>query len=325
MGKVGEQVKILIDVEKIVRDEEIGALAAGAASAGRREPDWASSMASEDVLPLADADYRFVASLMYSRFGIQLGNAKRVLVAGRLTKRVRQLGLESFAEYFDFLRADASGNELSEFINRLTTNHSFFNRERDHFEFLRKEVLPAIKRKARPRSRRQSAHVERGLRSRGGGLHPRHLPARLLRARPSTAPTSASSPPTSRSPRSRRPRPGSTRRRSCRSCRSRRRRRASARSGRSSSRCRRRSSGWSSSRGSTSMADSYPFKSSFDVVFCRNVMIYFDQESRSRLVRAFHRYVKPGGYFFIGHSETILRADCPFEYVSPAIYRKAGA
>ena len=73
------------------------------------------------------------------------------------------------------------------------------------------------------------------------------------------------------------------------------------------------------------MADSYPFKGEFDVVFCRNVMIYFDQASRSRLVRAFHRIVKPGGYFFIGHSETILRADCPFEYVSPAIYRKAGA
>ena len=70
-----------------------------------------------------------------------------MLVAGRLTKRVRQLGLGSFAEYFDFLRADPSGNELSEFINRLTTNHSFFNRERDHFEFLRKEVLPALKRK----------------------------------------------------------------------------------------------------------------------------------------------------------------------------------
>ncbi len=73
------------------------------------------------------------------------------------------------------------------------------------------------------------------------------------------------------------------------------------------------------------VADNYPFKSSFDVVFCRNVMIYFDQESRSRLVRSFHRYVKPGGHFFIGHSETILRADCPFEYVRPAIYRKAGA
>jgi chemotaxis protein methyltransferase CheR len=52
-------------------------------------------------------------------------------------------------------------------------------------------------------------------------------------------------------------------------------------------------------------------------------MIYFDQASRSQLVHTFHRYVKPGGYFFIGHSESIPRLDCPFEYVSPAIYRRA--
>jgi chemotaxis protein methyltransferase CheR len=73
------------------------------------------------------------------------------------------------------------------------------------------------------------------------------------------------------------------------------------------------------------MADSYPFKNPFDVVFCRNVMIYFDQASRNRLVKAFYRHVKPGGYLFIGHSETIPRSDCPFDYVQPAIYRKGEA
>ena len=107
----------------------------------------AATPSVDEILPLSDADYSFVASLLYSRFGIQLGKQKRVLVAGRLTKRVRTLGLKSFPEYFDFLRADTSGNELSEFINRLTTNHSFFYREKDHYEFLRLNVFPTIKKK----------------------------------------------------------------------------------------------------------------------------------------------------------------------------------
>lgn len=281
-------------------------------------------MASEDVLPLADADYRFVAGLMYSRFGIQLGNAKRVLVAGRLTKRVRQLGLGSFAEYFDFLRADPSGNELSEFINRLTTNHSFFNRERDHFEFLRKEVLPALKRKVdrdpQHKVRMWSAGCAAGeevytlaillrdffgpgidrsdfgllatdislaaLKTAKAGVYAAQKLAELPLAAKAACFREVGPELFEVAPEIRR---------------------------------------MVLFKRLNLMADSYPFKGEFDVVFCRNVMIYFDQASRSRLVRAFHRIVKPGGYFFIGHSETILRADCPFEYVSPAIYRKAGA
>jgi chemotaxis protein methyltransferase CheR len=70
------------------------------------------------------------------------------------------------------------------------------------------------------------------------------------------------------------------------------------------------------------MADTYPMKGLFDAVFCRNVMIYFNPESREKVVNAIYRYVKPGGYLFIGHSESLNRDTCPFEYVRPAVYRK---
>jgi chemotaxis protein methyltransferase CheR len=70
------------------------------------------------------------------------------------------------------------------------------------------------------------------------------------------------------------------------------------------------------------MSDEFPFKGQFDVVFCRNVMIYFDQATRDKLVANIHRFVKPGGYFFIGHSESLPRQTCPFRYIGPAIYRK---
>jgi chemotaxis protein methyltransferase CheR len=67
----------------------------------------------------------------------------------------------------------------------------------------------------------------------------------------------------------------------------------------------------------------YPFKGTFDIVFCRNVMIYFDGPTRRALVDRIYRYVKPGGYFFVGHSESLPRDTCPFAYLSPATYRKA--
>ena len=284
----------------------------------------AASLISEGVLPLSDADYRFVGGLLYDRFGIQLGSRKRVLVAGRLTKRIRQLGLKSFPEYFDLLRADSSGNELSEFINRLTTNHSFFYREKDHYEFLQNKVFPELKKRIdrdpRYQVRMWSAGCAAGeevytlalaLREYFGpaadradfGLLATDISLAALKAAQAgiyAGQKISELPPALRS-------------------------------------------GYFNEVGTdlfevspeikrmvlfkrlNLMADTYPFKSSFDVVFCRNVMIYFDQASRSRLVYSFFRHVKLGGYLFIGHSETIQRADCPFDYVQPAIYRKTSA
>jgi chemotaxis protein methyltransferase CheR len=70
------------------------------------------------------------------------------------------------------------------------------------------------------------------------------------------------------------------------------------------------------------MGDEFPFKGLFDVVFCRNVMIYFDQPTRLALVAKFHRYLKTGGYLFIGHSETLGRDSPLFRYVRPTVYAK---
>jgi chemotaxis protein methyltransferase CheR len=281
-------------------------------------------MASDEILPLTDADYGFVASLLYGRFGIQLGSQKRVLVAGRLTKRVRQLGLKSFPEYFDYLRADKSGNELSEFINRLTTNHSFLYREKDHYEFLRKKVFPEINKKLEGEPRYQARMWSAGcaageevytlalvLRDFFGpaaegsdfGLLATDISlAALKSAQAGVYPAQKLSelPPALRSANFREVGPDlfevapEVRRMVL-------------------------------FKRLNLMTETYPFKTAFDVIFCRNVMIYFDQASRSRLVHSFYRYLKPGGYFFIGHSESIPRADCPFEYLFPAIYRRAEA
>ena len=71
-------------------------------------------------------------------------------------------------------------------------------------------------------------------------------------------------------------------------------------------------------------AERYPIKTPLDVIFCRNVMIYFDRPTQTRLMAKFRRHLKPGGYLFIGHSETLQWVDHRFRYVAPTIYQNEG-
>ena len=273
---------------------------------------------------LKESEFTQIAALVYDRYGIHLTDQKRTLVEGRLAKRLRDLHLSTYSDYMEYLRLDTSGGELIEFINRITTNHSFFYREQDHFDFLSKTILPEIKRKlalnpAYP-LRIWSAGCSSGdevytvamlLREFFGdsllavdhGLLATDISQAALReaqagiygvARLKELPP---------------------------------RLRAS----------------WFVKIGADQyllspeirkmvmfkrfnlMTDRFPFKGQFDLVLCRNVMIYFDQPKRQSLVDSIYKFVKPGGYFFIGHSESLPRDSCPFQYVSPAIYRKGTA
>ena len=70
------------------------------------------------------------------------------------------------------------------------------------------------------------------------------------------------------------------------------------------------------------MNTSFPFKKPFQMIFCRNVMIYFDQPTREALVNRYHQFTEPGGYLFIGHSETLGRSQTLYRYLKPALYQK---
>lgn len=72
------------------------------------------------------------------------------------------------------------------------------------------------------------------------------------------------------------------------------------------------------------MNDAFPFKKPFHSVFCRNVMIYFDMETRSKLVNKICDKLVPGGYLFIGHSESLGNINTALQYIQPAVYRKEG-
>ena len=70
------------------------------------------------------------------------------------------------------------------------------------------------------------------------------------------------------------------------------------------------------------MDATYPFKKPFDVIFCRNVMIYFDRETRNNLVAKYYLHTVPGGHLFTGHSETLGRDETPWDHVMSAVYIK---
>jgi chemotaxis protein methyltransferase CheR len=277
-----------------------------------------------ELIPIGDADFRVAADFLYDRFGIRLGDQKRALVSGRLSKRLRKLGLSSFRDYFALVKADASGAELSELLNLITTNHSFFFRERDHFDYMTAVALPRIRAAlAKDRTypiRIWSAGCAAGeevytiamtIREYFGdaaesldiGILATDISMAVLReAQTGTYPGSRlhdlPKPLLSRYLE----RVGEDR--------------------------------WSVApslrrmvvfKSLNLMRDRFPFKGDFDLIFCRNVMIYFDAASRERLVGSLYEATRPGGHLFVGHSESLRRETCPYQYVRPATYRRAEA
>lgn len=70
------------------------------------------------------------------------------------------------------------------------------------------------------------------------------------------------------------------------------------------------------------MNNEFPFKRKFHIIFCRNVMIYFDNETKEKLIKKFYDWTEPGGYLFIGHSESISMCKTGYKYIMPSVYRK---
>src|ERR1700724_2598495 len=100
----------------------------------------------------SEQDFKSLRALVHKHTGISLSDAKRELVYGRLSRRLRALGLDSFRDYRNLLSADTEGQEMVEFCNAITTNLTSFFRESHHFDHLRDEVLSPLA--TRPAGRR---------------------------------------------------------------------------------------------------------------------------------------------------------------------------
>lgn len=269
---------------------------------------------------LSMEEFNLIRKLVYDRFGIQLNEQKRSLVVERLQKTLRTGGFPSFRAYYEHVIADRSGRALLELVDRISTNHTHFFREKDHFVFMQTTWLPALKKKAfsgKKAVRIWSAGCSSGeepytiamlladqLEMDGGGwdigILATDISTTVLEKAQAGiyADTQLDQV------------PEIYKKKYFRS------------TGEGLYAVSPALKEMLLFRRLNLMNQDYPFKGQFQIIFCRNVMIYFDEPVREGLLSRFHRYLEPGGYLFIGHSESIGRDNKYFRFIRPAIYQK---
>jgi len=261
-------------------------------------------------------EFDMISSHIQRQYGINLAK-KKDLIESRLHSSLVSGGYKSFSDYFDFVFSDVRGAEIVKLVDKITTNHTYFFREPKHFEYLRSEILPWVLKNEPSRDLRiWSAGCSSGeepytlamiiddffksvferwdtsilatdlstkaLETAKIGLYPKQA---LENIPPDWA------------------------------------RKYFTADGDSvviSEAIRRQVI----FRRFNLMENYLPFRKKFHVILCRNVMIYFDKKTKDELVDRFYNITEPGGYLFIGHSESLVREDTRYKYIMPAIYRK---
>ena len=266
---------------------------------------------------LTDAEFIRIRDFIKANYGINMGNEKKALIYSRLRTTLIKNGFESFTQYFDYLIADKTGEAVIDFVDRVTTNHTFFMRETEHFDYFRDTVLPYLEEhKAKAKeiclwcaccsSGEESNTLQMIIQDRfeGKGWNTEILATDISsqvldKAVHSVYPNERIEP---------------------------------------------LPEAWKKKyfrkhdennfividaikknityRRFNLMQPRYTFKKKMDVIFCRNAMIYFDAPTRDLVVERFYDALAPGGYFFIGHSESLTHTKTKFKYIQPAVYRK---
>jgi chemotaxis protein methyltransferase CheR len=254
--------------------------------------DHPPSIGIEDpVRPLANAEFEQIRELARRAFGLDLRPGKQELVSARLQRLVHAGGFRSYHEYYRHVLSDSSGEALMALIDALATNHTAFLREPDHFEFLRKSVLPGL-------ARRPSIHIWSAACSTGEEVWTLLLV--LQDAMPESRFTVIGSDISRKALRfafAREPRDvGSY------SIKPALRERAKFRR--------------------LNLIEPISWLARFPVIFCRNAMIYFDIPTQRKVIANLRASLEPGGYLFVGHSESFSGIEHGLEYVRPAVFRK---
>ncbi|MBN1956632.1 MAG: protein-glutamate O-methyltransferase CheR [Desulfuromonadales bacterium] len=273
------------------------------------------------MMAISDNEFAQLRDLIQNRFGINLTEQKRSLLVGRLQKLMRQLNLPTFASYYDYLRNDKTEGSLSDLVDLISTNHTYFNREKDHFDYFSRTALPQTIEKLKKENRKD-------LRIWCAGCSTGEEPYTLLMLMMEYLGAEYSSWDAGILATDISDRALSIARRGTY---------AADRVMQLPETLRRK---YFTAAGADEMAvidkvkreatfrrfnlmnTTFPFKKPFQMIFCRNVMIYFDQPTREALVSRYHQFTEPGGYLFIGHSETLGRSQSLYRYLMPALYQK---
>lgn len=264
---------------------------------------------------LSEKQFKKVSQLVYRLCGINLKDGKEALVRSRLMKRLRTLEMGSFEEYIKYLESDKTGKEVGLLVDVMTTNKTSFFREVEHFNCLCQKILPELKRQ---RLRFWSAGCSSGeepfslaillseeipdIRFKDIKILATDISTRMLeKARKAVYGEETLQ---DISPRYAQKYFIRIRKDPPRTFQVKDDVRAMVRLAR------------------LNLMESWPIKGPFNVIFCRNVMIYFDRQTQEKLINRFWDFLEPGGYLFVGHSESLSGVSHKFRYVQPATYRK---
>jgi chemotaxis protein methyltransferase CheR len=273
-----------------------------------------------DIAGMTDAQFERISRMVKNLCGINLHDGKKELVKARLGKRVRQNGYRTFDEYIDFVESDKTRNELTSMLDAISTNLTFFFREPSHFDYLRETILPEI-----AASQRGAGRLRIWSAGCSSGEEPYTMAITCNEAIPNIKRWDAKILATDLSTKVLgiakagvydqarfKDVPGQIIQRyfDCIESKAPKQYRAKP-----------------DIRnlihfGRLNLMEKWPMTGPFDVIFCRNVMIYFDKETQARLVDRYWQLLKPRGVLFIGHSESLTSVRHRFKYVRPTIYMK---
>ncbi|MFO8064427.1 MAG: CheR family methyltransferase [Spirochaetota bacterium] len=273
---------------------------------------------------LTTEQFNTLSRFVESELGIRMPPAKRIMLESRLQKRLRALSLNSFKDYIDFVFSDSQKEaELLHMIDSVTTNKTDFFRESDHFDYLTQQLLP--QRYEQGWGRQRPLRVWSTACS--TGEEPYTLAMVLEEFRHGRQDFSYGILATDISTRALEqgeramypedrvePVPNEMRKKYLLRSKDR-----SSRLVRIKPELRRRVK----FHRLNLMHDEYDIRDRFEVIFCRNVIIYFERPTQQRLLSHLYEYLAPGGYLFLGHSETLAGMELPLSSVAPTIYRKA--
>lgn len=277
---------------------------------------------------LGDTEFRLFRELVFRKSGITLNDTKKQLVASRLARRLRALGLTSYRDYYEFVVGrDPDGTELREMLNAITTNKTDFYREKHHFDFMRSTFLPQCVERARRTGTTRLRIWSAGCST---GEEPYTLALTLLAHFPAppgawTFEILATDLDTNVLERARAgvyaedavaPVPPDQLQRWFR-------RGTGANAGKV--RVTEALAGLVTFQRLNFVEQPWPLQGPFDLILCRNVMIYFNQETQRQLVEGFASLLRGDGYLFIGHSETLNGMHHLFEPLRGTMYRRRRA
>lgn len=270
---------------------------------------------------LTDKEFELLSSFIYKEFGIKLAPVKKVMLEGRLHKRLIKNNISTFQEYIDLLFSDIGATtELVNFTDVVTTNKTDFFRENDHFEFMSDVVVPEFLANNPSKTFKVwssaassgeepytiamvlqeycSNHKIFPYTIRGTDLSVEILKKAVQAVydidRISNLPLSLKQKYFLKS----------------------------KNSDRVSVRVKKELRNKVSFQRLNLMDNTYDVEGEYDLIFCRNVLIYFDKQTQEAVINKLCKHLKKGGYFFLGHSESVTNMEVPLQNLKPTIFRK---